>query len=255
MVHPILHSTSSSPPNTSPPTLASPILDLLPRLHVLVIGPGLGRDKLTHEIITEVIKTAREEKVPFILDADGLFLIQSKPELVRGYKECILTPNVVEFGRLAKALGVEIGDSDSKDSCSKLARALGGVTIIQKGRVDIISNGLDDKAETSTITCDIPGGLKRSGGQGDTLTGSLGTFLAWRQAYHDGLWDTGEKEKMGMEETLLAAAWAGSAITRDCSLRAFGKRGRSLQASDLTEEVEAAFLGLVGEPQESGAKL
>ena len=36
---------------------------------------------------------------------------------------------------------------------------------------------------------DIPGGLKRSGGQGDTLTGSLATFLGWRKAYLEKIWD------------------------------------------------------------------
>jgi ATP-dependent NAD(P)H-hydrate dehydratase len=255
MVHPLLHSTASAPATSSPspPSLAAPIIELLPRLHVLVIGPGLGRDKLTHKIISEIITHARERDIPFVLDADGLFLIQSQPDLVKGYKDCILTPNIVEFGRLSKALGVDIGsDPDSKDSCAKLARALGGVTIVQKGKVDIISNGLDEKGGGSAV-CDIPGGLKRSGGQGDTLTGSLGTFLAWRQAYHEGLWDGGEK--MSREESLLVAAWAGSAITRECSRRAFKKRGRSLQASDLTEEVEGAFLGLVGEPKGDEAKL
>lgn len=182
--------------------------------------------------------------MPFVLDADGLFLIQSEPDLVQGYTECILTPNVVEFGRLAEALHVDRKGGDEKEVCGRLSRALGGVTIIQKGKLDYISNGHSD-----TITSDLQGGLKRSGGQGDTLTGSLGTFLAWRESYHEDLWDTGEEKKMSRAETLLASAFAGSAITRECSRRAFEKRGRSLQASDLTEEVEESFLGLVGEPE------
>lgn len=99
-----------------------------------------------------------------------------------------------------------------------------------------------------TSISDFQGGLKRSGGQGDTLTGSLGTFLAWREIYHEGLWDVGEP--MSREETLLVAAFGGSAITRECSRRAFAKRQRSLQASDLTDEVHESFLALVGEPEE-----
>jgi ATP-dependent NAD(P)H-hydrate dehydratase len=42
--------------------------------------------------------------MPFVLDATG-YTSQSRPELVQGYKECILTPNVAEFGRLAKSKG------------------------------------------------------------------------------------------------------------------------------------------------------
>ena len=49
-----------------------------------------------------------------------------------------------------------------KDSLAKeLATKLGGVTIVQKGSTDIISNGKE------VLHCDEQGGLKRCGGQGD----------------------------------------------------------------------------------------
>lgn len=49
------------------------------------------------------IKLARENNVYIVVDADGLFLIQSDPSVVKGYKRAVLTPNVVEFGRLVEA--------------------------------------------------------------------------------------------------------------------------------------------------------
>jgi ATP-dependent NAD(P)H-hydrate dehydratase len=249
MVSPLLRSTSTQAlvkEDQSIEQMTSPILDLLPRLHVLVIGPGLGRDRVTLKQVAAVIKAARSQDppVPIVLDADGLFLVNSDPDLIKGYKECILTPNVVEFGRLAKSQGVDVNDGDRTKMCEKLAKALGGVCIIQKGESDYISNG------EGTTTCNFRGGLKRSGGQGDTLTGSLGTFLAWRQVYHEGLWDTSGK-KMSRAESLLAVAFGGSAITRECSRKAFEKNGRALQASDLTEEVHGSFLTLIGEPEAS----
>lgn len=249
MVSPILRSIASvetSQKDSSGEELAKPILDMLPRLHVLVIGPGLGRDEVTQKQVKAVIQAARrsDPPVPMVLDADALWLVQTDPELIEGYKECILTPNVVEFGRLAKAVGVD-QSGDSTKVCQELAGKLGGVCIIQKGAVDYISQGRD------TTISDFKGGLKRSGGQGDTLTGSLGTFLAWRQIYHEGLWDSGE-DKMDRAETLLVAAFGGSAITRECSRRAYEKRQRSLQASDLTEQVHDAFLSLIGEPETDG---
>ncbi|KAJ9611813.1 YjeF family domain-containing protein [Exophiala oligosperma] len=250
MVSPILRSTASISPaqKEREPTgeeLAKPILDMLPRLHVLVIGPGLGRDVITQKQVKAVIHAARKHDppVPMVLDADALWLVQTDPDLIKGHKECILTPNVVEFGRLAKAVGTDQDNSDPAKACQTLSNALGGVCILQKGAVDYISQGVD------TTISDFQGGLKRSGGQGDTLTGSLGTFLAWRELYHEALWDIGP-EKMTREETLLVAAFGGSAITRECSRRAFAKRQRSLQASDLTEEVHDSFLALVGEPEE-----
>jgi ATP-dependent NAD(P)H-hydrate dehydratase len=250
MVSPILRSRASiqhtQTEHSAEPTgddLAKPILEMLPRLHVLVIGPGLGRDPITQSQIKSVIQHARnhDPPIPLVLDADALWLIQSEPDLIKGYAECILTPNVVEFSRLAKSVGLDTSGK-KEEQCQELAKILGGVCIIQKGPADYISQG-----ETTT-TCDLEGGLKRSGGQGDTLTGSLGTFLAWREAYHEGLWEVKEP-KMSRAETLLIAAFGGSAITRECSRRAFEKRQRSLQASDLTEEVHEAFLSLIGEPE------
>ncbi|RDL38359.1 ATP-dependent (S)-NAD(P)H-hydrate dehydratase [Venustampulla echinocandica] len=232
------HATSSEKQN--PSAIAQPVIDMLPRLHVLVIGPGLGRDLLMHDTCARVIEAAKKNHMPFVLDADGLNLAQTRPELVQGYKECILTPNVVEFARLCKSKGIEPqGGAGGKD-VETLAKAFGGVTIVQKGKQDLISNGV------RTLVSDIEGGLKRSGGQGDTLTGSLATFLGWRKAYLDKIWD--HEGDLGEEELLALAAFGGSSLTRECSRLAFSKKGRSLQASDLTEEVHGAFLNIFGEP-------
>jgi len=251
MVSPILRSSASitGSKDASGEDLARPIIDMLERLHVLVIGPGLGRDEITQKQVKAVIQHAMKQDppIPMVLDADALWLIQTDPELIRGYKECILTPNVVEFGRLAKAAGMDNVKGDPSKVCQELSNVLGGVCIIQKGAVDYISQGKD------TTISDFQGGLKRAGGQGDTLTGSLGTFLAWRSLYHEGLWDVGP-DKMSRDETLLVAAFGGSAITRECSRRAFAKKARALQASDLTDEVHGSFLDLIGEPTDDGRK-
>lgn len=39
-----------------------------------------------------------------VIDADGLWLVQEDPEVVKGYKKAVLTPNVVEFKRLCDAV-------------------------------------------------------------------------------------------------------------------------------------------------------
>jgi ATP-dependent NAD(P)H-hydrate dehydratase len=178
---------------------------MLPYLHVLVISPGLGRDQLMQDTCAKVIKAARKENMPFILDADGLNIAQTRPELVQGYKECILTPNIVEFGRLYKSKGIDTKGLEEGKGAEKLSRAFGGVTILQKGQRDYISNG------EKTFVSDIEGGLKRSGGQGDTLRGSLATFLGWRKAYLDRLWDhDGDLDSV---ELLALTAFGGSALT------------------------------------------
>ncbi|KAI9798432.1 MAG: hypothetical protein M1833_004826 [Piccolia ochrophora] len=244
MVHPYMRQSSHASSGEKVSTLLPPILSLLDRLHVIVIGPGLGRDPLMQDTCAEIITEARKRKLPFILDADGLYLAQTRPELVQDYPLCILTPNVVEFARLAKSKGIEIEEGAGKSECLRLAKAFGGVTVIQKGGQDVISNGRD------AVICDLQGGLKRSGGQGDTLTGSLATFLAWRKAYLDRIWD--HENDLDDKELFALAAFGGSALTRECSRMAFAKKGRSLQASDLTEEVAQAYTNLF---EGSGPKL
>lgn len=146
MVSPILRSTSSisqaqKEKDASGEELAKPIVDMLPRLHVLVIGPGLGRDSVTQKQVKAVIQAARnhDPPVPMVLDADALWLVQTDPDIIKGHKECILTPNVVEFGRLAKSVGLEQDIDKPEKACQELSKILGGVCIIQKGAVDYIS--------------------------------------------------------------------------------------------------------------------
>lgn len=205
MVHPYMRQSKHALATESAQVIARPIIEMLSRLHVLVIGPGLGRDPLMHDTCALIMQAAREKGMPFVLDADGLGLAQTRPELVHGYRECVLTPNVVEFARLCKSQGID-GEGEGPEKMENLCRALGGVTIIQKGGADYISNG------EQTWTCDLKGGLKRSGGQGDTLTGSLATFLAWRKAYRDRLWE--HSNDLAEDELLALAAFGGCAVTR-----------------------------------------
>ena len=242
MVHPYMRQEKNLGKDETIDSVSQTVIDMLDRLHIIVIGPGLGRDPAMQETCARVLTEARKKGTSFVLDADGLYLAQTRPELVKGYKECILTPNVVEFGRLAKSQNIDTSKEDPSKLCEKLANALGGVTIIQKGQVDYISNG------THTLISDTEGGLKRSGGQGDTLTGSLATLLAYRKAYLDRIWE--HENDMKAEELLALCAYGGSAITRECSRLAFKEKGRSLQAADLTGFVHTAFLDLIGEKAE-----
>ena len=194
--------------DADPGQVSANVTALLPRLHVLVVGPGLGRDPAMHAAAARVLRSARDKGLPLVLDADALLLVQKDPGLVSGYEAAVLTPNVVEFSRLCKAVDLDVdpGEGGSR-AVEALAKKLGGVTIIQKGKQDLVSNG------EVTMAVDVEGGRKRSGGQGDTLTGSVATFLAWRKAYLDGLWDVGE-EKLDGKEMVGLAAFAGCAITK-----------------------------------------
>ena len=78
------------------------------------------------------------------------------PPPLAGYANAVLTPNVVEFGRLASALGV---DPSSPAALQEVCKRLGGPVLVRKGPEDCISDG------GHTLTCDEQGSYRRAGGQ------------------------------------------------------------------------------------------
>ncbi|KAH8582597.1 family of nucleotide binding [Cryptosporidium sp. chipmunk genotype I] len=90
----------------------------LGKMDVIVIGCGLGREKETAFITAELIKICRCLSIPIIVDADGLYIVAQQPELISGYKHCILTPNLVEFYRLEKSVRIEESNETRNENSS-----------------------------------------------------------------------------------------------------------------------------------------
>ncbi|PWN40611.1 Ribokinase-like protein [Ceraceosorus guamensis] len=200
---------------------------ILGRLHALVVGPGLGRDKHMQTAGRIAIQLAKSQQLPIVVDADGLWLLSNEPNLLMGYNNAILTPNVVEFGRLCDALNVDRSNPDTDDAVVALSKQF-GCTILQKGKVDRISNG------KQVLHVDAPGSLKRCGGQGDILSGSLGTFIAWAQV-------SPYKDRIEAERRPLLAAFGAALIARASSRKAFERKKRSMLAHDAIDEVGNAY--------------
>jgi len=181
LIH-VFCSKSASPviKSYSPELIVHPLLDesngliemlkWLERMNAVVIGPGLGRLPETFDVVTKIISYLRENEIPVVIDADGLFLISKQPDIIKGYTKAVLTPNVVEFKRLTKVMNIS---SDSQNQATNLSKALNGVVIVQKGFEDQISD------ERSIVNVLEKGSPRRCGGQGDLLSGSLATFMFW----------------------------------------------------------------------------
>nr|XP_034970372.1 ATP-dependent (S)-NAD(P)H-hydrate dehydratase isoform X1 [Zootoca vivipara] len=222
----------------SPELIVHPVLDSpdavhevekwLPRLHSVVIGPGLGRDDVLLENAKGIIEKSKIKGIPIIIDADGLWLIAQQPSLIQGYPRAILTPNAMEFSRLYEAMLRDPVDSNDHHGCLlRLSQALGNLTIVQKGERDLISDG------EKVLVCSHEGSSRRCGGQGDLLSGSLGVLAHW--AFLAG------PEKTNGQNPFLVAAFGACSLTRQCNNQAFQKCGRSMTASDMVLEIGAAF--------------
>ncbi|MBS1505767.1 MAG: NAD(P)H-hydrate dehydratase [Bacteroidetes bacterium] len=176
------------------------------------IGPGLGMDT---ETINSFAKTTKHFKKPMVIDADGLNILASNPELLSLVpKESILTPHPKEFERLVGKW------SDDIDRLTRLKEfsSRHGLIIVLKGAYSAVATPEGDVY----FNCSGNPGMA-TGGSGDVLTGILTGLLA--QGYSP------------KETALLGVYLHGSAGDHFAQERCL----ESLTASDLVECLPEAF--------------
>ncbi|CDR39358.1 CYFA0S03e02476g1_1 [Cyberlindnera fabianii] len=242
MVHPYMYDSSKLPSGANEDTflkekVVPKIESLLGRIHVAIVGPGFGRDTLMLKTLETVIQMIKDKDMPLILDADALYLVSQKPKVIEGYEKAIITPNVVEFARIAKALGVNTDTDDDVGVTVEVSKKL-GVTVMRKGEHDLIVSG------DIVLTSDVNGSLRRVGGQGDTLTGIIATLVAWGINY--GKLEPSKKDiDLSLGEILSLCCLGASASTRYAARKAFEDKGRAMQASDVHSKVGLAYKHLM----------
>lgn len=142
---------------------ASDILNRLPGMDAVLIGPGLGQSDGT----LAVLKTVLEHfQGPVVVDADGINLLAQHKYLLRGRTGVtILTPHDGEFARLAGTLG-----TDRHQAASALAGELGCI-VVRKGHETLITDGVVCYRNRTGN----PG--MAVGGSGDVLAGMIVSLL------------------------------------------------------------------------------
>uniref|UniRef100_A0A7N0U6N8 ATP-dependent (S)-NAD(P)H-hydrate dehydratase n=1 Tax=Kalanchoe fedtschenkoi TaxID=63787 RepID=A0A7N0U6N8_KALFE len=197
------------------------------RFDCLVVGPGLGRDPFLMECVSEIMKHAKDAKVPIVVDGDGLFLVTNCLDLVSDYPLAVLTPNVNEYKRLVqKVLKCEVNDEEAAEQLISLSKGIGGVTILRKGKFDFISDG------TTVHSVSVYGSPRRCGGQGDILSGSVALFLSWARQYLSAA--DGNLNIKPVNPTVLGCI-AGSVLMRKAASLAFCNKKRSTLTTDIIE--------------------
>ena len=139
------------------------ILQRLPDMDAVVVGPGLGQSEDTFQITAAVLQNAG---CPVILDADGINLVSGHKDLLRGRdKPTILTPHEGEFRRLWGPVG-----NDRMASAATAARELNSILLL-KGHETCITDGC---AKYRNPTGN-PG--MAVGGSGDVLAGIIAGLI------------------------------------------------------------------------------
>jgi ADP-dependent NAD(P)H-hydrate dehydratase / NAD(P)H-hydrate epimerase len=133
----------------------------------VVIGGGIGRTEETQEAVLEYLS---QIEIPAVIDADAIYALAKKPEVVFN-KNFLITPHSHEFFILTGKEVRDISDEERIKAVQEQSARL-KTTIMLKGKLDIVSNGNElaiDKAGTPYMTV---------GGCGDTLAGICGALLA-----------------------------------------------------------------------------
>ena len=194
----------------------SRVLELLRERSALALGPGLGTDDETVDLVREIVAASG---IPTVVDADGLNALARKPRAIPEGRALALTPHPGEAGRLLDSSAKEV-ENDRLGVVRRLARETKSHVLL-KGYRTLVSD------PRGNVQVNLTGNAgMATGGTGDVLTGILGALLA------QGV-DIDEALPLGAHLHGLAGDMAAAAIGQ-----------ASLIATDLIEKLPEALRSL-----------
>lgn len=141
-------------------------VDDISRYSAIAVGPGLGTNPDTGNVLARLLKSASDAGKQLTIDADALNIITSSArlDLLEG---TIITPHPGEFDRLLKCCGKSYDKSLRAEQASEFATQY-SCHVILKGHATVVAS---PDGNISVNTTGNPG--MATGGSGDVLTGIL----------------------------------------------------------------------------------
>jgi len=196
---------------------------LMARKTVLAVGPGIGANSETAELVRAVVN---KYPLPLVLDADGLNAFAGRMDSFRQDLRptglTVFTPHPGEMARLAGMTTAEI-QARRLEVAREFSKQF-GVTLVLKGFRTLIASPDGQMRVNPTGN---PGMAK--GGTGDVLTGLLAGLLAQHPQHPVG--------------EVAAAAVYLHGLAGDVAAEKLGQH--SMLAGDLLEEIPQAYKELV----------
>ena len=178
----------------------------------LVVGMGVGRAPETIECFRQFLATV-PASIPLVVDADALGAL---PPKARAGQVILATPNRGEYARVFGGKAEEVATPEALERARSVASER-AIHLVIKGDPDILSDGL------STFQNHHHHHAQTVSGVGDVVGGVLGSLLG------QGLPPT--------HASRLATYWVG-----DAGVRAGGRRGWGIVATDVIDELPAALV-------------
>lgn len=195
----------------------SKILELLPSIQVLAMGPGLGRAAETEDLILSVVEKAT---CPLVLDADALNALAGKGEVLKkAQHRSVITPHYGEMARLT-GLSIEEIQKNALQTCREYAVKWNTVLVL-KGACTLVAFPDENVYINTTGNAGMA-----TGGMGDVLTGLITALVA---------------QGSSVEEAALCAVYLHGLAGDITSVG--GMVG--LTAGDVARAIPAAILGIL----------
>lgn len=175
-----------------PLTDATQVVELAKKKTVLALGPGLGTEATTAEMVKTIY---RQVEIPMVVDADALNALAGS--LPRTAKIRILTPHPGEMSRLIQKTVAEV-QADRIGNARRLAESSGATVVLKGDRTVIAFPG----GETWINPTGSP--AMATGGTGDVLTGMIAGLVAqhpkdWQRSVIAAVWLHGRCGELGAE--------------------------------------------------------
>ena len=149
---------------------------LLKWADVVCIGCGLGKSKVSEQILEYVL---RHLEIPCVIDADGLNLLARKKELLpQEAKEIILTPHMKE---MAGMIGCTVSELAERrfEKLQKFVGDYGVVCALKDARTLVAAQGRQMFLNTAGNSA------MAKAGSGDVLAGVIAGLLAQHMSAYD----------------------------------------------------------------------
>lgn len=188
-----------------------------PQISAWAIGCGLGLSSYSEQLLTTVL-AQRNEKIPYVFDADALVLLAQLNLSHINTKltaNCVLTPHPKEAATL---LHCDVADiqNNRQQAAIEITRQYHCWTIV-KGQGTVIASPQGNIAVNTTGNSGLS-----TAGSGDVLTGVMASFLA---------------QGMSIEEAVPSAVWIHGIAADELIKQGIGPIG--LTASELINTIRA----------------
>jgi len=193
------------------------VLTLLENKDAILIGPGITTHPSTSNLLFKLLEKIDK---PMVIDADGLNIIASNPDILRNLKNnIVLTPHPGEFARLLKTTTKEI--LKNKIEYAREFAIKYNIYLVLKGYRTLIATPQGNVFVNPTGN---PG--MATAGSGDVLSGILGGLIV---------------QQNNFLEAILAAVYVHG-LSGDIASQKIGER--SLVAGDLIKYLPRAIKSL-----------